>query len=84
MDTKEPQQPKDKSALTTMKMLSFATEFGFIIAIPLLIFIFIGKYLNNKYGHTYFTIIGILLALTVSTIWMYRKIKEFKDEIDKY
>ena len=84
MDTKEPQQPKANNVLTNTKILSFATEFGFIIAIPLLTFIFLGKCLNKRYDQTFFTIIGVLLALTVSTIWLYKKIKDLKDEIDKH
>ena len=78
-----PNSTEDKP-ITTAKTLAIALEFGFIIAIPLLTFIFLGKYLNKRYDQTFFTIIGVLLALTVSTIWLYKKIKDLKDEIDKH
>ena len=84
-DSKEVGQPnKQKSSqLTTMKTLSFAIQFGFMIAIPLLVFVFIGKWLSAKYDNEAFLYVGLVLALLTSTAWFYKRITAlYKDFID--
>ena len=71
------------SQLTTMKTLSFAIQFGFMIAIPLLVLAFIGKWLSAKYGNEAFLYAGLVLALITSTAWFYKRITTlYKDFID--
>ena len=78
----QPNKPK-ASELTTMKTLSFAIQFGFMIAIPLLGFIFIGKWLSAKYDNEAFLYGGLVLALLTSTAWFYKRITALhKDFID--
>ena len=83
MAIKEPDQKDANKQVTMMKTLGFATEFGFIIALPLVAFLFLGKYLDNKYQTEYFALIGILLALTLSTTWLYRKIRSILNDLRK-
>ncbi len=76
-----PQQKAEKKRLTTYKTLSIATEFGFIIVLPLLAFGYLGKWLDNRYHHNFFVLVGILLALATSTLWFYRTIKRLMESM---
>lgn len=52
-------------------------ELGFIIALPLVVFLLGGVWLDKKLSTTpLFIIIGILLAVAVSSIAIGKKIKE--------
>lgn len=52
-------------------------EIGYIIAIPLVVFLIAGQYIDRLAGTKIaFTLIGMLGALVVSTVIIYRKIKE--------
>ncbi|HMQ02114.1 MAG TPA: AtpZ/AtpI family protein [Candidatus Doudnabacteria bacterium] len=86
-ETKPTETDKKKRVLakqvTFQKTLSLALQFAFIIILPLLVFASIGKWLEARYDNKLWLIAGLLLALSVSTIWFYRKIAEiYKDFID--
>jgi F0F1-type ATP synthase assembly protein I len=70
-----PQQPKPPSSL--FLSLRLAWNLGFIIALPVVIFGFGGAYLD-KYLKTspLFVLIGFVLAVLISGIGVYRKVKE--------
>ncbi|HEV8601273.1 MAG TPA: AtpZ/AtpI family protein [Patescibacteria group bacterium] len=72
----QPQNPKD---LNKWRLVSLASELGFIIALPLLAFAVIGKWLDGKFGTTpWLTLVGILSAIVITTIWLTRRFKELK------
>ena len=75
MDENEPKASSSQKQVNNLKILGFASEFGFIIALPLVAFIFLGKYLDNRANTKYFTLIGVLLALTLSVTWLYKRIQ---------
>ena len=77
---KEP-QTKQQSTPSLMKIAAFAGEFGFIIALPLLGLTFIGKYLDNKYNSKYFVLIGLVLALFLSTLYLYKRLNRIIKEL---
>lgn len=59
------------------KLAGFAFEFGYIIALPLIIFLYAGKYLDERFGtHPFLQILGLLLALTATSIWLTRRFSE--------
>jgi undecaprenyl pyrophosphate phosphatase UppP len=64
----------DKTSLTNRMVVAIAVEFGFIIAIPLVVFGFLGKWLSNKYDNKLFLAGALVLALLISTICLYRMI----------
>ena len=66
-----------KEEMTLMLGLQFAGELGYIIALPAVAFGFGGAYLD-KYLHMspLFFLLGICVALTLSTIGVVKKIKE--------
>jgi hypothetical protein len=81
-DSKKPENEAKKRDLF-VKAFSFVTEFGFIIAIPLILFGYIGKRLDSHFGTKYIVLIGILLAITTSTIWISRRIKDILKDIKR-
>lgn len=70
----------EKKQITTRKSLALALEFGFIIAIPLLIFAFVGNKLAEHYSNKGFLFGGLTLALITSCIWLYRRINDIYNE----
>ena len=69
---------KKQSAAYYM-LAEMGIEFALILALPLLAFIYAGKWADAKYGTKYFVIIGILLAIALSSYMIYRKIIALKN-----
>lgn len=78
-DSRTPRSPdaQAKEDKTFTLALQFAVELGYIIALPAVAFCFGGAYLD-KYlkASPSFLLLGIVLALTISTIGVLRKIQE--------
>lgn len=71
-------------AFTMQRMISFATEFGFIIALPVVAFGLGGRWLDGHTHHEHlYTLLGILLALITSTIFLGRRINQIRKELTK-
>jgi hypothetical protein len=81
MEPENKPEIKKQSAPSLMKIAAFAGEFGFIIALPLLGLTFIGKYLDNKYHSKYFILIGLVLALFFSTLYLYKRLDRIIKEL---
>lgn len=78
-----PNSTEDKP-ITTAKTLAIALEFGFIIAIPLLILTLAGKWLSARYDNQLFLYGGIVLAIVSSTVFLTLRIyKVYKELINK-
>lgn len=59
------------------RLVGLAMEMGFIIALPLVAFGFLGKWLDGRWGtDPWLTILGILFAIVSTTLWLTRRIKE--------
>jgi hypothetical protein len=69
-----PEKTPETQRVLFLKALNFALEFGFIIALPLIGLGYLGKYLDNRQGTKFYVLIGILLAITISTVWLYRRL----------
>ncbi len=69
---------KPKKSLDKGELVSLAFELGFIIALPIIAFGFAGKWLDAKSGtEPLFTLTGILLAIVFTSVWIYRKFKNY-------
>ncbi len=86
-DVTSPNNPgsvtEKNKAVIWSQLMSIGLDFALYLAIPLFAFIYVGKWLDRKYNHKFFVIIGILLALSLSFYLIYKKIKAVKDLIDK-
>lgn len=59
-------------------------DFGVSIAAPVVIFVLIGQYLDDKYRRSpWFTIAGFVLAAALSGIMIYRKAKKYGQEYER-
>jgi len=76
------QQKEQKKRLTSLKALSIATEFGFIIVIPLLAFGYVGKWLDHRYNQHFFIFLGIVLAIITSGVWFIKIIKDLMKDME--
>lgn len=55
-----------------------AFELGFVIALPLIGLGLLGQWLDTKFvTEPLFVLVGILLAIISTTIWLTRRIKEY-------
>lgn len=73
---------KEKSIF--LKTVALAWELGYSIAIPLVAFAFSGRLLDKKYESSpIFLLSGILLAIMISGIAVFRKTKKILDEVNK-
>lgn len=82
--TKSEEKAKKQHSLY-LKTLNFAIEFGFIIAVPLLAFAYLGKYLDRIYAtnNKMFLYIGIVLALATTCLLFIRKIKDIMKDMNQ-
>lgn len=72
-----PQKPNNPK-FDKWQMANLAFDMGFIIALPLVAFGLLGKYLDGKLGtEPWLTIAGIFLAIIATTIWLTRKFKTY-------
>ena len=82
---KETQQEiKAKKAAVWSQLMEIGIDFAAYLAVPLLAFVYAGKWLDVKYHrHDLLVIIGLFLALALSWYLIFKKIKAIKDVMDK-
>lgn len=77
-----PEDPKDRQYI--MLGLSIVGDFGATIAVPIVVFVLIGQWLEGKYGHApWFTVVAFLLAAFLSAKMIYKKAKKYGEEYKK-
>ncbi|OGE89717.1 MAG: hypothetical protein A2722_03425 [Candidatus Doudnabacteria bacterium RIFCSPHIGHO2_01_FULL_50_11] len=60
-------------------MVGLAWELGYIIALPLLILLLLGKYLDERYGtDPWLKIAGFIIAITATILWLTRRFREIR------
>lgn len=60
------------------ELTGLAFQLGFIIALPVVIFGWFGKWLDARAGtYPILTLIGIFTAIIFTSIWMYRKFRKY-------
>jgi hypothetical protein len=60
------------------ELVGLGFEFGFVIAVPLLLFINFGKYLDERWQTApLLTLGGAILAMVFTSVWLYQKIKNY-------
>ena len=75
----QPNSQKNPQQKAVMVLMAEAgMEFAVLIAAPLIAGIFAGKWLDKKYNHHFFVIIGILLGLAVTCVAIYRRINDYR------
>ncbi len=66
-----------------MSMFNVAVDFGLIIALPLVAGVYLGKWLDSRYGTKYMVLIAILVAIFISAVGLYKQINKLSKQIKK-
>lgn len=72
-----------QNLFNAMSMFNVGMDFALIIALPLIAFIYLGNWLDQKYSTKYFVLIGILLAVFISAVGVYRQIQKLSKHLKK-
>jgi hypothetical protein len=72
----DPKQAKQK--IIGYALFEAGIEFALLIGIPLFVLVYAGKWLDNKLRTHFIVIIGILLAITISSFAVYKRIKDYE------
>ena len=76
MDNLKPKKNSDREYY--LFALKIVGDFGANIAVPVIIFAFIGQYFDEKYhSRPWFLILGLIIAAGLSGISIYRKAKKY-------
>ena len=80
MEEQKPQESKSNknSAVLGYMLFEVGLEFAVMIALPLIGGILGGKWLDHKSNHHFYVIVGILLALSLSSAMIYKKIVDLQ------
>ena len=75
----KPQKTSDRAYY--MFALRIVGDFGATIAVPVVMFVLLGQYLDEKYNKSpLFTILGFALAAVLSGMSIYKKAKKYGRE----
>ena len=77
----EANNPKSKRIFNAVSMYSVAIDFAFMIAIPLIAFVFLGRWVDAKFNTKYFVLIGILLGISTSAVAVGKQIKKLSQQM---
>ena len=85
MEKNTPEQKPPE--INKWRVVSLALELGFIIALPLVALGLAGKWLDSRFdSYPWLTMVGILLAIVSTTVWLVRRMRElmnYNDDNDK-
>jgi hypothetical protein len=70
------------TVLNAMSMISVGLDFALILALPLLGFIYLGRWMDARYETKFFVVLALPLAIIVSSIGIYKQIKKLKKIIN--
>lgn len=69
---------QSKKSLGKAEIVSVAFELGFIIALPITLFAFGGKWLDARFAtKPLFVLVGVFFAISVTVFWIYRRFKKY-------
>jgi len=74
-------EAKDKQHVAKFLVYESAMEFGLLIALPLIVFVYLGKWLDARYHTKFLVLIGLFLALTISIVGIAKRIKEIRKRL---
>jgi hypothetical protein len=65
---------------TKWAFVSLAWELGYIIALPIIAFLWVGKRLDERWGtDPWLKIAGFAIAITVTSMWLGRRIQTLRE-----
>jgi pheromone shutdown protein TraB len=79
----QPKKPTINYAKESGQILGVAFELGFLIALPIVILALGGKRLDLKYHTHYFVYLGILTAIVVTCLLIYKRFSALLNTLKK-
>lgn len=77
----EPKSSKSKSREYYLFAFKIIGDFGASIAAPVVMFVLVGQYLDEKHSRSpLFTILGFVLAAIISVKIIYKKARQYGEE----
>lgn len=74
---------KDQNS-TVWTALGFAWQFGYTVAVPLVLFTLGGRLLDKRFGtHPWLLITGVLLSIIISTTALIAKATKIMNQLDQ-
>jgi F0F1-type ATP synthase assembly protein I len=78
MDQNLDQKPNTSPKPNKWSLVAFALDMGFVIALPLVVAAFLGKWLDSHFGtKPWLTLAGIIIAVIITAIWMTKKLRTY-------
>lgn len=78
------EETRKKEKTQVFSALSLAWQLGYTIVIPLVVFALLGRLLDKQFNSSpLLFILGIVLAVLVTSIWLVAKLKQFTQEIEE-
>ncbi|MEK7552126.1 MAG: AtpZ/AtpI family protein [Patescibacteria group bacterium] len=80
----EEAKKQEKKPIENINLVSFAFDLGFTIAIPLVVFAFLGR-LADRYWQIspWGLILGLLFSIIITTVLINRKVRQQLDKFNK-
>ncbi|MBD3311215.1 MAG: hypothetical protein GF349_01805 [Candidatus Magasanikbacteria bacterium] len=73
--------PKGKDRKYMLMGLRIAGDFGATIAVPLIMFVLLGQWLDEKYGSgPLFLVLAFVVSAILSGVMIYKKAKKYGEE----
>lgn len=66
---------------SAMSMFNVGVDFALLIALPLIVAVYVGRWLDARYGTQHYVLIGILGAIFVSAVSVYRQVIKLSKQI---
>ena len=77
-----PEDPKERKYI--LMGLRIIGDFGAILAVPVVVFVLLGQWLEGKYGYEpWFTVTAFILAAVLSAKMIYKRAKAYGEEYEK-
>lgn len=70
----QPKKPNNQYLSKSVQVLGVAVEMGFIIALPIVLLGFGGKWLDGRMHTHFFVYLAIVLAIALSTTWIFKRV----------
>jgi len=75
------ENPQNSDRQYYLFALKIMGDFGVVIAVPVIVFVLAGQWLDDKYGRSpLFTVFGFLIAVLISIKILYKKAKVYGEE----
>ena len=75
MNEEQNKEPDNKSRIELFSAWALASELGFIVAIPIVIFALLGRFADTYFNTSpWLLLLGVIVSIAISTTLVYKKV----------